>query len=709
MISRRLAIGILVILLVAVTAAGASAAVLAVPVWQQVNSNGFGDPQAGEVTAVETYNGYLYAGTHNPVNDARIFRSPDGVSWTAVTEPGFGDPHDIAAPAILDFTVFKGYLYASTGRGNASQLWRTSNGTIWAPMDVTGFSDPDNVDITALVEYGGKLYAGVTNQVSGVQIWSSFTGDNNSWTKQATPSIPEMASSITGFAVFDGGLHAAVEFESDSPTQIWRSYGGAWTTIMSDGFGNSNTTLTGGMAVFAGYLYVGAGNTTSGAQLWRTNNGTTWGQAITPAFGDSNNQKVEMVYVFQNQLYVSVKNTLTGIEIWRSTDGSLWERANQDGFSDSNNSGSNWSNASADFLDHLYVGTSNVVDGGELWRMQQPFGVGLSPDQANHGSAGQTVAYTLWITNTGHMADDFDLTATGQTWTTTLSTSLVSLAPSASAVFTASVAIPPGAADQETDSVNITATSQGDSSKTASAALTTTSVSTPVHGVALSDDDSLSGPAGGQVIYTLTISNTGNVVDIFDLLPTGNGWTTTLSSQVVTLAAGGSQEVTITVLIPPGAVDQETDTVNITATSQGESSVTASAVLTTTSVSAPVYGVALSGDDSLSGPTGGQVIYTLTISNTGNVVDTIDLLPTGNSWTTTLSTQVVTLAAGGSQEVTITVLIPPAAAPLSSDQVSIQASSRHDGSKNDTVVLTTFSIDQFARIYLPIVMLNTSP
>ena len=76
---------------------------------------------------------------------------------------------------------------------------------------------------------------------------------------------------------------------------------------------------------------------------------------------------------------------------------------------------------------------------------------------------------------------------------------------------------------------------------------------------------------------------------------------------------------------------------------------------------------------------------------------------------TTLSSQVVTLAAGDSQEVTISVLIPPAAAALASDQVSIQASSQHDGSKNDTVVLTTFSIDQFARIYLPVVMLNTSP
>src|SRR3990172_8714768 len=127
------------------------------------------------------------------------------------------------------------------------------------------------------------------------------------------------------------------------------------------------------MAVFGGYLYIGAGNSAVGAQLWRSNNGTSWAQAINPGFGDPNNQKVEMVFVFQNQLYVSVKNAVTGIEVWRSADGTLWEQVNQDGFGDSNNSGTNGSHATADFLNQLYVGTSNIVDGGELWRMlQQP-------------------------------------------------------------------------------------------------------------------------------------------------------------------------------------------------------------------------------------------------------------------------------------------------------------------------------------------------
>ncbi|HSF82571.1 MAG TPA: hypothetical protein VLA49_15150 [Anaerolineales bacterium] len=345
-----------------------------VPAWQQVNTNGYGDPTTDEVTALEAFNGYLYAGTHNPIDPppgplydgAQIFRSADGLNWTPVIEPGFGIAHDIAPTAILDFTVFNGYLYTGTGWRNASQIRRTQNGLTWAPMDLTGFSDPDNVDISALAVYSGKIYAGVRNRVTGARIYSSYTGDNNSWTEMTAPALAE--SRITGFAEFDGGLYAAVE--SPSPAQIWLSYGSDWTAVVDNGFGDNNTISTGGLAVFGGALYVGAGSEADGAQLWRTSNGANWTQAISPAFGDSNNQKVELVFVYQNQLYVSVKNVVTGMELWRSTDGSSWEQANQDGFGDSHNSSSNWSNATAVFQSHLYVGTSNIMDGGELWRMQ---------------------------------------------------------------------------------------------------------------------------------------------------------------------------------------------------------------------------------------------------------------------------------------------------------------------------------------------------
>ncbi|MAT98801.1 MAG: hypothetical protein CL608_16785 [Anaerolineaceae bacterium] len=344
----------------------------AVSSWIQVNNNGFGNQQTEEVSALEAFNNHLYAGTSNLIDGAQIFRSTDGVTWTAVTDPGFGSAHDTAPPAILDMMVFDGYLYATTGRGNAAQIWRTVDGVNWARVVNAGFGDPDVVNMTVLAVYGSQLYVGAAKQDTGVQVWRTYTGDGNlsNWNQVATGTDPAI---MTGLSVFnvDGGLYAAVQSETGAAAQIWRSYGGAlgtWTAVVSDGFGNNNTTLTGGLAEFNGYLYVGAGNIVDGAQLWRSNDGVSWQQMITPGLGDPNSEKVESVFIFQNQLYVGVKNVSTGIEIWRLADGLAWEQANLDGFGDGNNAGTNGHNATAEFLNQLYLGTANAVDGGELWR-----------------------------------------------------------------------------------------------------------------------------------------------------------------------------------------------------------------------------------------------------------------------------------------------------------------------------------------------------
>jgi hypothetical protein len=126
-------------------------------------------------------------------------------------------------------------------------------------------------------------------------------------------------------------------------------------------------------------------------------------------------------------------------------------------------------------------------------------------------------------------------------------------------------------------------------------------------------------------------------------------------------------------------------------------------------VAAAIYGVALSANGSLSGPAGEQVLYSVTISNTGNVSDSFDLTATGCGWTTALSSPVVTLAAGDSRAMGVTVSIPPAATALARDRVTIRATSQHDGSKHAAAVLTTVSTGQPAktyRAYLSIVLLD---
>ncbi|GAB4581727.1 MAG: hypothetical protein Fur0022_44770 [Anaerolineales bacterium] len=108
-------------------------------------------------------------------------------------------------------------------------------------------------------------------------------------------------------------------------------------------------------------------------------------------------------------------------------------------------------------------------------------------------------------------------------------------------------------------------------------------VESQIFGVALSADQTASADAGTTVVYTLTITNTGNSVDTFDLTATG-GWTANLSQTSITLGGGEAATFTVEVTVPESATNGEEDVITVTATSQNDATATDSALLTTTAL-----------------------------------------------------------------------------------------------------------------------------
>jgi len=216
----------------------------------------------------------------------------------------------------------------------------------------------------------------------------------------------------------------------------------------------------------------------------------------------------------------------------------------------------------------------------------------------------------------------------------------------------------------------------------------------------MSGDMASSGNPGETVDYQVTITNTGGISDTYQLAVSGHSWTTTLSTNSISLDVGESDTFMVSVMIPAGAFGGDEDTATVTATSVNDPG-TSDTMQVTTSVDTS-YGVSLAGDTSGDGTPGTTVMYTLEVMNDGNVTDTFNLTLSGNAWTTSLSMSSVMLAPGESILVNVSVLVPAGVTEGDMDTVTVTATSAGDPGTSDSQNITTTATAHL--MYLPIIL-----
>ena len=214
-------------------------------------------------------------------------------------------------------------------------------------------------------------------------------------------------------------------------------------------------------------------------------------------------------------------------------------------------------------------------------------------------------------------------------------------------------------------------------------------------GVTLSADNTLTGLPETTVVHSVVVENSGTISDSYDLAIAGNSWATILSDNSVTLNASSSTVVAVTVTLPthPAGTDVMTDTFTLTATSQADNSVSDTYNGTTRSEITPSFN--FTGTNNQVGVAGQTITYTLTIQNNGNYTDTFSLQLGAYNWTTTLSANSISLAAGQSGIVEVYVMIGAGM----SDSVDVTATSNWDNTLQQTITLNSST----NRLYLPII------
>lgn len=108
------------------------------------------------------------------------------------------------------------------------------------------------------------------------------------------------------------------------------------------------------------------------------------------------------------------------------------------------------------------------------------------------------------------------------------------------------------------------------------------------YSVALLDDTTRVGLPGQLVTYTLVLSNSGMLNDVYDITA-ASSWPITIPVDIFAVNSGATADVVVNVMVPSGAVDGDSDTAVITATSQADALVSASTNLTTVAGLNEVY------------------------------------------------------------------------------------------------------------------------
>lgn len=271
-----------------------------------------GDTRSTNGLAVDNYDTLYIAEAENH----RMTRFAPGAGFFAQRNLyGFGDRWNDRVSALMPFG---GQLYAGTFNwsGGGAQLWRSSDGRSWEQVSANGLGDTTNAGISALLPFEGNLYAATSNWdpdllwTTGAQILRS--SDGSAWDRVNLPGIDPDQGEILALAEFNGSIFAGTDdYSQEDGAEIWSSPTGNdldWTRVVAGGLYDIDSAAIITFEVHGGFLYAGVYNHVDGAEIWRTEDGTDWDRVMSGGFNDVYNVFISDIEAFNGQLYIGVYN-----------------------------------------------------------------------------------------------------------------------------------------------------------------------------------------------------------------------------------------------------------------------------------------------------------------------------------------------------------------------------------------------------------------
>jgi len=413
----------------------------------------------------------LFATTSSPaiynltvINELLFFTANNGLWATDGTVAGTIQ----LANSGSNLASFQDTLYFSR-----SELWK-SDGTVSNTVQVTNIH-PD-FGAMSLTPAGDLLFLSGDDQVHGRELWAS------DGTEAGTYLVKDIypGSTRSGFHYFvaSGNRVYFVANDGQHGEELWVSDGTEMGTYLVKDINPGGDSDVSFIQPVNGRVFFVANDGVHGEEIWVSNGteaGTYMVKDINPN-GSALNAYSTLSYSLNNLYFISLDDGIHGVELWVS-DGTetgtfLVSDLNPYGdgivpFAASMGGAGNW----------LYFSATDGYSGNEVWALDVGFtadyGLSLFGDGEADGFPGQTVTYTMMLTNTGTAVDVVDLSITS-TWPISLPITTYTLDAGEQTMVTAAVQIPVTVGDSDADVALITAVSRNDPAVVDTAVLTTT-------------------------------------------------------------------------------------------------------------------------------------------------------------------------------------------------------------------------------------------
>lgn len=313
--------------------------------------------------------------------------------------------------------------------------------------------------------------------------------------------------------------------------------------------------------------------------------------------------------------------------------------------------------------------------------------VGIMPN-VNLGENGDNLTFDVLVKNVGDLPENYTLTIEN-VWAASLSSNrLDNINGGENKHTTLFVKIPNNANPGDSDNVTVIATSMENAEVSENATCTARvgSFSVEVSIVPGSQEN----VPGGMLNYTIKVSNTGTLNDVYTLNPAdnidgNNYWEDNISLDVNSLAvpAGENRTTTLRVHIPDNAAPGTDDKITVTATSQANNTVKNSASCTAHVAIVRIVQVSIK-PPFQENDNGGTLKYDVTVKNLGNVTENFLLTRGDNSgWALNLDDNWLFVPNNGTETAKLTVIIPDDAIIGTLDNMWVKATAKDNAALFD--------------------------